>query len=673
MRLRISSHLFVFAVVSFAIMGLAGFFTKVAFTLMLMATHHPPAFTRGLLYPRDSETREVRCLDGMWNFIASDPRHPAKGIEEKWYERDLSKAGPTIPMPVPASYNDVTTNSSLRDHIGTVWYDRRFFVPQSWIDKTVWIRFSSVHYEAIVWINGNRALRHEVGHLPFEADITSFLNYGQENRVTVLVDNVLIQTTVPQGNVLEMPTDFGMTLVQQYTFDFFNYAGIHRSVHLYTTSKIHIEDVIVSTDIDEETGIINYKIMANDTDDDSLVAFVQICDADDNVVATNTTPVNEQASIEIRNVKPWWPYLMHPQPGYLYKMEVFLSTSTEKNIDIYRLKVGIRTISWNTTSFHINGKPMYLRGFGRHEDSDIRGKGLDLALLTRDYDLLHWIGANAYRTSHYPYSEEAMEFADEAGIMIIDECPSVDTTNFNEALLTKHKSSIEQLIHRDKNHPSVIMWSIANEPRTAELSADSYFENVAKFTRMLDPTRPVSAAIAVPLQNDRAAKHMDILMFNRYNGWYSNPGELNMISSRVIEEATAWHMKHQKPVIMSEYGADTVEGLHLLPPFVWTEDYQVELFSRHFKAFDVLRSRGFFVGEFIWNFADFKTAQTVTRVGGNKKGVFTRSRQPKAVAHHVRRRYFKLANDLDNAPVPEDLFPYLSDSGSSCKFGRDEL
>uniref|UniRef100_A0A1B0DE01 Glycoside hydrolase family 2 catalytic domain-containing protein n=1 Tax=Phlebotomus papatasi TaxID=29031 RepID=A0A1B0DE01_PHLPP len=267
-----------------------------------------------------------------------------------------------------------------------------------------------------------------------------------------------------------------------------------------------------------------------------------------------------------------------------------------------------------------------------------------------------------------------MEFADENGIMIIDECPSVDTVNYNEALLTKHKSSMEQLIHRDKNHPSVIMWSIANEPRTADLMADGYFGQVAKFTRMLDPTRPVSAAIAVPLTNDRAARHMDILMFNRYNGWYSNPGELNMITSRVVEEATAWHMKHQKPVLMSEYGADTVEGLHLLPPFVWTEDYQVELFSRHFKAFDILRSRGFFIGEFIWNFADFKTAQTVTRVGGNKKGVFTRSRQPKAAAHHVRRRYFKLARDLEDAPMPEDLFPYLSDTGSSCgQTQKDEL
>lgn len=127
-----------------------------------------------------------------------------------------------------------------------------------------------------------------------------------------------------------------------------------------------------------------------------------------------------------------------------------LQSDDEQIIDVYRLKFGIRTLSWNSKQFLVNEKPVYFRGFGRHEDSDvsitidqtfsqymhkialisicqIRGKGLDLALLTRDFNLLKWIGANAYRTSHYPYSEESMQFADEHGIMVIDECPSVDT------------------------------------------------------------------------------------------------------------------------------------------------------------------------------------------------------------------------------------------------------
>jgi beta-glucuronidase len=129
-----------------------------------------------------------------------------------------------------------------------------------------------------------------------------------------------------------------------------------------------------------------------------------------------------------------------------------------------------------------------------------------------------------------------------------------------------------------------------------------------------------------------AAKHLDIISFNRYNGWYANPGRLNMIRDNVVREATEWHEKHKKLVLMSEYGSDTIEGLHMvyalnltfllrlvdifllfylqLPAFVWSEEYQVQQFSKHFEAFDILRQKGFFIGEFVWNFADFKTAQS---------------------------------------------------------------
>lgn len=96
-------------------------------------------------------------------------------------------------------------------------------------------------------------------------------------------------------------------------------------------------------------------------------------------------------------------------------------------IDVYRQPFGIRTIEWDEKSLLINGNEVYLMGFGRHEDSDIRGKGVDLPLIARDYSLMRWIGANAYRTSHYPYADEIMDMADRNGIMIIDECPSVDT------------------------------------------------------------------------------------------------------------------------------------------------------------------------------------------------------------------------------------------------------
>nr|XP_040234343.2 beta-glucuronidase isoform X1 [Anopheles coluzzii] len=673
----------IYTVVTFAVMGMIGCMVNVVFGAMYTSGNE--SSTEGLLYPIESETREMKKLDGMWNFVRSESNNPSQGIREKWYTDDLARFRKTIQMPVPSSYNDVTEDAGLRDHVGTVWYDRKFFVPRAWSkgDDRVFLRFGSVHYSTIVWINGVQVMTHEFGHLPFEADVTKALKYGAENRITVLCDNVLLQVTVPQGKVDNQAIDNGVELVQSYTFDFFNYAGIHRSVVLYTVPRVYIRDVIIHTSYEGDEGRVDYQVTTSTNETEHLLLKVKLYDRNGTLVSKDESEAKLQGTVVVPQVQLWWPYLMHPEPGYLYTMEITLGKAQSNDaptdekeedtvLDVYRLKVGIRTLEWDNSSFLINGKPIYFRGFGRHEDSDIRGKGLDLALLTKDFNLLKWVGANAYRTSHYPYSEESMQFADEHGIMIIDECPSVDTENFSQILLEKHKSSIEQLIHRDRNHPSVVMWSIANEPRTGKMVASPYFEAVAQYTKKLDPTRPITAAIAVNVNDDVAAQYLDIVSFNRYNAWYANSGKLNMITNRVIEEAEAWNKKHNKPVLMSEYGADTQEGLHTLPAYIWSEDYQTRVFSQHFKAFDALRKQNFFIGEFVWNFADFKTAQTYTRVGGNKKGIFTRNRQPKAAAYLLRQRYHALG-ELGKSHRPDDLFLYTAPENSQLSQEKTEL
>lgn len=410
---------------TFLLMGVIGYMVHVVFGVMLVSGEERQ--TEGLLYPRESETREVRSLDGIWNFAKSDVEKPSEGLRDKWYLKDLQESIRVINMPVPSSYNDIVEDDKVRDHVGTVWYERKFFVPKSWQTQRVWIRFGSVHYEAYVWINGNFVVRHAFGHLPFEAEITHHLIYANENRITVLCDNVLLQTTIPQGKIVEQDSDNGKDIIQQYSFDFFNYAGIHRSVQLYTTPQVFIKELILDTTVDEEgNGHVGFKIVTNENST-SNHAKVSIYDKEKNLVESQTVDANLSGYAVIRNVNKWWPYLMHPEPAYLYTIEVKLSTPTEEIADVYRMKFGVRTLKWTNTSFLINDKPIYFRGFGRHEDSDIRGKGLDFALITKDFNLLRWIGANSYRTSHYPYSEESMQFADETGIMIIDECPSVDT------------------------------------------------------------------------------------------------------------------------------------------------------------------------------------------------------------------------------------------------------
>lgn len=248
--------------------------------------------------------------------------------------------------------------------------------------------------------SGDQVARHEFGHLPFEAEISQYINFAKENRITVLCDNVLLQTTIPQGKIVEQDTDDGKKIVQQYTFDFFNYAGIHRSVHLYTTPHdISIKGIIVNSIVtDERHGLVDFKINLSENITNKFRVKVSIYDRNGSHVGEVLANDELKGEILIKKANLWWPFLMHPEPGYLYTIEVkLIDQSDQLEIDVYRMKFGIRSLKWNSTSFLINDKPIYFRGFGRHEDSDIRGKGLDYALLTKDFNLLKWIGANSYR------------------------------------------------------------------------------------------------------------------------------------------------------------------------------------------------------------------------------------------------------------------------------------
>ncbi|KAF4524550.1 hypothetical protein B566_EDAN002825 [Ephemera danica] len=564
----------------------------------------------GILYPRESEMREVKSLDGLWDFYLPDQPAGAAQVGP-WGDDSLYRVGlpndEIMRMPVPASYNDVTVDSRLRDHVGIVWYERRVFVPRYWQNQRVFLRFGSVHYRATVWVNGYQVAAHEGGHLPFQAEVTQWLDFGAKNRITVSVDNELTSITVPQGNVEIINTsDNNTRRVQTYTFDFFNYAGIHRSVVLYTVPYTYVDDITVSSTVADNglgghDALVSYGVAVSGLLATCLVSLVD---------ASGVYRIQRQRGCEGVLIE-----LTNGEGGPL--------------LDVYRMPVGVRSLSYNSTSLLINERPIYIRGVGRHEDADVRGKGFDRAILARDTHLMHWLGANCYRTSHYPYSEESMQVADQEGLLVIDEISSVNTEFFSNQMLELHSRLMTDLIQRDKNYASVIMWSLANEPRTQNYEAEPYFRGRIYWQAQL----------------------LDIICFNRYNAWYSDGGRLDVISIKVQEEARNWYTTFGKPIIMAEYGADTMPGLHREPAFIWSEEFQTQLLSEHFKAFDQLRSEGFFIGEMIWNFADFQTDQSYTRVGGNNKGVFTRQRQPKAAAHLLRQRYWALANLIDGAPA----------------------
>ncbi|XP_073257738.1 beta-glucuronidase-like [Porites lutea] len=603
----------------------------------------------GMLFPRDSESRQVKDLSGFWNFRADMSANRNAGFEQQWYAKPLWETGEVIHMPVPSSYNDITQERNLRDFIGWVWYDKEVFAPKAWKSDLIRVvlRFESAHYNTVVWLNGKEVMTHSGGHLPFEADVTSLLSYDKVNRITAAVNNTLTPSTLPPGTIKYLTGDRYPPgyFVQEFTFDFFNYAGIHRPVKLYTTPAVYLSDITITTSHSNEEGVVNFHSMVSSSAGPVNVSMkYEIIDKAGTMVASAEGPDMFDGKLMVKNPELWWPVGMSDQPAYLYSLKVTTQSVSPASEDVYRLPVGIRTVEVKGTKFLINNEPFYFKGFGKHEDADIRGKGMDYAIIAKDFNLIKWLGANCFRTSHYPYADEIMDMADQQGIVVIDESPGVgiNRENLMNATLHHHLDVMAELVRRDKNRPSVVMWSVANEPASYSSKATSYFQSVIEFTRILDATRPVTFVTSASAATDKAVQFVDVILCNRYYAWYQDCGQTQLISLQLEGELRNWFDKFHKPVIQSEYGADTVAGLHTDPPFVFTEDYQVETIQQYFPVFDKLRKE-FFVGELIWNFADFMTKQQITRVVGNKKGILTRQRQPKAAARVLRQRYLNIS------------------------------
>jgi beta-glucuronidase len=157
-----------------------------------------------------------------------------------------------------------------------------------------------------------------------------------------------------------------------------------------------------------------------------------------------------------------------------------------------------------------------------------------------------------------------MDEADAQGIVVINECPAATLSAFDDTLLKQHLYTITELIQRDKNRPSVVMWSIANEPHSSDAAALEYFKKVAAHAKSLDNTRPITGAINQDYKSDKMSASLDVLMINRYYGWYSDTGYPQGVQKTVVKDLDGWSQSHNKPIMISEYGADTVPGLHMV-------------------------------------------------------------------------------------------------------------
>ena len=582
---------------------------------------------RSLLYPRATTTRRLIGLDGMWRF-SFDPE--SKGVEAGW-ALDLPSS---LSMPVPASFCDLFTDKASREYCGDFWYETSFFVPAEWSGWDIVLRFGSVTHRARVFVNGVEVAQHEGGFLPFDATVTNIVRYNQFNKLSVLANNELSETMLPAGTTRTLAD--GRKIAAPY-FDFYNYAGIHRPVWLMALPKERVLDYSTRYRLTETGAEIDYTVTTNGTHP----VTVELYDGTIRVAESSGTT----GTLVVKKAKLW-----NVHAAYLYDLVIRIHEGSAV-VDEYLDRIGIRTFEIRHGRFLLNGSPVYLRGFGRHEDADIRGRGLDLPTVKRDFELMKWIGANCFRTSHYPYAEEIYQMADEEGFLIIDEVPAVgfmqSTANFlaanqgngrqqgffeketTPALLKNHKAALTDMIDRDKNHPSVIAWSLLNEPQCTSAGTEEYFKPLFELARRLDPQkRPRTYTILMTSLPDtsKGQRFADFVSLNRYYGWYVLGGAgLADAEAAFHHEMEGWaKVLHGRPLIFTEYGTDNLSGAHKLPSVMWSAEYQNEYLEMTHAVFD---HYDFVQGELVWNFADFQTTEGILRVDGNKKGIFPRQRR----------------------------------------------
>ena len=382
-----------------------------------------------MLYPQSNEFRDVISLNGIWGY---------KIVEEDFVPR--TKSTGLSPMAVPASLNEIVTDKRICNHCGKVLYEKIFSFPVR-SKMRYRLRIGAVSHKCEVYLNGKKIGEGINGFFPVDLELTGYLQ--RENRLSIVIDNRLSFDTLPVGEVRGGK--------QFITFDFYNFTGIHRDVMVYSLPQNAIEDIAVETVVDG-----NYEKLRVHVRTDCKKIRFSVSDKEGNVVAESKENV-----FSVRNPKLWSP--AHP---YLYTLVV------ETETDRYEQRFGIRKVEVTENAFLLNGQPVYLKGVGMHEDFCVSGKGNVSAVNVRNFELLKWLNANSFRTSHYPYSEEIMDLADEYGMMVIDEVPAAGMSYWrdrevfaedrvNGKTMELHKKLFEMLVDRDKNHPCVVMYSLA--------------------------------------------------------------------------------------------------------------------------------------------------------------------------------------------------------------------
>jgi len=513
-------------------------------------------------------------------------------------------------LQVPGDWN--TQSPELMFYEGTVWYKRDFDYARK-PGHRLFVWFGAANYQAIVYLNGKKIGEHVGGFTPFQFEVTNAVR-DKGNFLIVKVDD--------QRHMEAVPTV--MT-------DWWNYGGLTRDVRLVDVPDTFLEDYAIQLEKGSQSRVAGW-VRLNGGGARQRVT-IRIPEA--GIAQAVTTDENGYAPVAFDAHLGLW----SPESPKLY--DVVIEIGADRVAD----RIGFRGIQTSGRTLLLNGKPLHLRGASMHAEAPFRAGRIFSEADART--MLRWakeINCNFVRLPHYPHDEVMTRVADEMGLLLWSEIPVYWTIQWeNPVTLAGAKTQLTEMITRDKNRASVILWSVANETPRGDARL-KFIGALAEHVRGLDPTRLVTAALETHYVGDHTiavddplGKYLDVVSCNEYVGWYDGtPPKIDTIQ---------WTTEYEKPFVISEFGADAQAGRHGDVGTVFTEEFQADVYRRQVAMFKRIP---FLTGTIAWVLVDFRSPRRP--LAGiqdfyNRKGLFSDRGQRKAASYVLSEYYQSLAAD----------------------------
>lgn len=545
-------------------------------------------------------------LDGEWNYSVDIYD---SFLREEWYTEKAAHKddGPKDysfsdweTMELPASWNNESKNLSYYE--GSVIFHKKFQKIKV-IDEKVFLRIGAANYESLIFINQKYVGKHEGGFTPFIVDVTNYLK-KEENQILILVNNERKKDRIP-------------SLIT----DWFNYGGIYREIELYKVPKKHIKDYFVYLVPDSEYNKIKINIDTNGDSGDKININIGDLVNKDFELDSNGKIEKE---IKVKKLNLW-----STENPYLYNLSINYGEDSLKE------KVGFRQVEVKGNDVLLNGEKIFLKGISVHEDSVKNGKALTEVERLETFKLAVDMNCNFIRLAHYPHHENMAKLADKLGVLLWEEIPVYWSLSFEKnEVLENGKKQLRELINRDKNRASIIIWSVGNENPDTEARYD-FMSSLVDEVKKIDPSRLTSAACLVDLDKmevtDRLKDAIDVIGINEYFEWYYGTFE-------DLKHLTSTDIK--KPVIISEFGGGASPGKYGEENEKWTEENQKRIYK---KQLDLLTSCDWIAGITPWILYDFKTPKRMNKYQNmyNLKGLVDKYKKHKKKAYFFVKDFYK--------------------------------